>query len=134
MSKAGRLTTDKWGAYAPVHSPAVQRSPLYFRNAETVAITWTTDEDAILDILPPVLSLHEPATAFMVLRTTIGAPSVPTARSLPVSCVNGKEISTATWPGSIVQVKLPRSWTVNFMALAKSRPIALRWSHTMTVM
>ncbi|MYH69564.1 MAG: hypothetical protein F4147_05535 [Gammaproteobacteria bacterium] len=68
MSKAGRLTTDKWGAYAPVHSPAAQRNPLYFRNTETVTITWRTDEDAILDILPPVLSLHEPATAFMVLE------------------------------------------------------------------
>ena len=77
MPKPGRLTFDKWGAFAPLHSPSVHRGPYYFRDFEAVTVTWKTEDDAILDILPPVLSLHEPATAFMVIErnhwSTVGA-------------------------------------------------------------
>jgi len=68
MLKAGRLTPDKWGAVAPIHSPPVGSGPYFFRNTESVTVEWRTDQDAVLDILPPDLGLDGPATAFLVLE------------------------------------------------------------------
>lgn len=69
MTKFGRLTPDKWGAFMPAHNSIAQKGPYYYRDTETVIIEWATDEDAVLDIMPAELQLYEPATAFMVIET-----------------------------------------------------------------
>jgi acetoacetate decarboxylase len=78
MAKQGRLTPDKWGTTMPAHKPAYKRGPWYYRDTEAVMLTYLTDEDAALDVLPSELELVEPAVAFMVIEvnhfTTSGGP------------------------------------------------------------
>ena len=62
----------------PAHNASYKKGPWYYRDTEAIVITYVTDEDAALDILPSELELIEPATAFMVLEfnhfTTSGGP------------------------------------------------------------
>lgn len=78
MAKTGRLTPDKWGTTMPAHSASYKKGPWYYRDTEAVLVTYVTDEDAALDVLPSELELIEPATAFMVIEfnhfTTSGGP------------------------------------------------------------
>lgn len=78
MAKMGRLTPDQWGKTMPAHSPSYREGPWFYRDTEAVIITYLTDEDAALDLLPSDLELIEPATAFMVIEfnnfTTSGGP------------------------------------------------------------
>lgn len=78
MAKNGRLTPDKWGTTMPAHKPAYKKGPWFYRDTEALIITYLTDEDSALDILPAELELIEPATAFMVLEfnnfSTSGGP------------------------------------------------------------
>jgi len=78
MAKMGRLTPDQWGTTMPGHSPSYLKGPWFYRDTEAVFITYLTDEDAALDVLPSELELIEPATAFMVIEfnhfTTSGGP------------------------------------------------------------
>ena len=68
MAKMGRLTPDQWGTTMPGHNPSYLKGPWFYRDTEAVFITYLTDEDAALDILPSELELIEPATAFMVIE------------------------------------------------------------------
>jgi acetoacetate decarboxylase len=76
--KFGRLTPDQWGTTMPAHSPSYRKGPWYYRDTEAIMITYLTDENAALDILPSELELLQPATAFMVLEvnhfSTSGGP------------------------------------------------------------
>ena len=78
MAKMGRLTPDQWGSTMPAHNAAYKKGPWYYRDTEALVITYLTDEDAALDIMPSELELIEPATAFMVLEvnhiSTSGGP------------------------------------------------------------
>jgi acetoacetate decarboxylase len=77
-SKFGRLTPDQWGTTMPAHNPAYKKGPWYYRDTEAIMLTYLTDEDAALAILPSDLELIQPATAFMVMEfnhfTTSGGP------------------------------------------------------------
>lgn len=66
MGKMGKLTADQFGATTPVTAPAVQSPPFYYRNMEMMFITYKTDPEAALDILPEGLELAEPATATLI--------------------------------------------------------------------
>ena len=76
--KFGRLTPDHWGETMPAHSASYGRGPWYYRDTEAIMLTYLTDEDAALDILPSDMELVQPATAFMVIEfnhiTTSGGP------------------------------------------------------------
>lgn len=77
-SKFGRLTPDHWGATMPAHSPSYGTGPWFYRDTEAVMITYLTDEDAALNMLPSEMELVQPATAFMVIEfnhfSTSGGP------------------------------------------------------------
>ncbi len=77
-AKCGRLTVDQWGRTMPAHSASYGTGPWYYRDTEAIMLTYLTDEDMALDILPSDLELILPATAFMVLEvnhfTTSGGP------------------------------------------------------------
>ncbi len=77
-SKFGRLTQEQWGTSMPAHKSAYKKGPWYYRDTEAVMITYLTDEDAALDVLPSDLELIQPATAFMVIEfnhmSTSGGP------------------------------------------------------------
>jgi acetoacetate decarboxylase len=66
MGKMGKLTPDQFGASMPVTAPATQSAPFYYRNVEMMFITYKTDPEAALDILPEGLELSEPATATLI--------------------------------------------------------------------
>ena len=68
MAKFGRFSPESWNSLMPAHKPSAQRGPWYYRNTEALVVTYLTDEDAVLDILPEDLELIEPATAFMVVE------------------------------------------------------------------
>ncbi|NNM01400.1 MAG: hypothetical protein HKO62_11660, partial [Gammaproteobacteria bacterium] len=74
----GRMTPDNWGPTMPAHSASYKKGPWYYRDTEALVLTYLTDEDAALDILPADLELVEPAMAFMVLEfnhfSTRGCP------------------------------------------------------------
>jgi acetoacetate decarboxylase len=78
MAKMGRMTPDKWGNTMPAHNPSYKKGPWYYRDTEAIILTYLTDEDAALDILPSDMELIEPATAFMVIEinhfSTSGGP------------------------------------------------------------
>jgi acetoacetate decarboxylase len=67
MGKMGKLTPDQFGATMPVTAPATQSPPFYYRNMELMIITYKTDPEAALDLLPDGLELVEPATATMII-------------------------------------------------------------------
>jgi acetoacetate decarboxylase len=67
MGKMGKLTADQFGASMPVTAPATQSPPFYYRNMELMIVTYKTDPEAALDILPDGLELAEPATATMIM-------------------------------------------------------------------
>ncbi|NIB42251.1 acetoacetate decarboxylase family protein [Pseudomaricurvus alkylphenolicus] len=77
-SKFGRLTPKNWGETMPAHSPSYKKGPWFYRDTEAVIVTYLTDEEAALDILPSDLELVQPATAFMVIEfnhfSTSGGP------------------------------------------------------------
>ena len=77
-SKFGRLSPDHWGSTMPAQNPSYRKGPWYYRDTEAIMITYLTDEDAALDVLPSDLELVQPATAFMVLEfnhfSTSGGP------------------------------------------------------------
>ncbi|HEY9817769.1 MAG TPA: acetoacetate decarboxylase family protein [Candidatus Obscuribacterales bacterium] len=77
-SKFGRLSPDSWGTTMPAQNPSYRKGPWYYRDTEALMITYLTDEDAALDVLPSDLELVQPATAFMVLEfnhfSTSGGP------------------------------------------------------------
>ena len=76
--KHGRLTQEKWGPTMPVHKPSYKKGPWYYRDTEAVMITYLTDEEVALDILPSDLVLVQPATVVMVIEvnnfSTSGGP------------------------------------------------------------
>jgi len=76
--KFGRLTPENFGHAMPAHNPAYIKGPWYYRDTEVVMITYLTDEDKALDLLPSDLELVQPAMAFMVIEfnhfTTSGGP------------------------------------------------------------
>ena len=78
MAKTGRLTSDKWGTTMPAHKASYKKGPWYYRDTEAVVLTYVTDEDMALDILPSEFELIEPATVFMVIEynhfSTSGGP------------------------------------------------------------
>lgn len=80
MAKMGRLTPEQWGTTMPAHNPSYKKGPWFYRDTEALVITYVTDEDAALDIMPAELELIEPATAFMVLEfnnfSTSGSPYI----------------------------------------------------------
>jgi len=67
MPKLGRLTPDRYGATMPVHSPAIQSPPFWYRNMEMIIVQYRTDKEAALDFLPEGLELVEPATASIII-------------------------------------------------------------------
>jgi len=77
-AKFGRLTQENWGSTMPAHKPSYKKGPWFYRDTEAVMITYLTDENMALDILPSDLELVQPATAFMVIEynhfTTSGGP------------------------------------------------------------
>jgi len=63
MMKQGRLTKEKAGFSMPLDAPLYCRPPIYYRNVESIAFTYETDEEAALDMLPQGLQLTSPPTA-----------------------------------------------------------------------
>jgi len=66
MTLEGRLTKDKFGYDMPVDAPLFAKPPIYYKYAETISVTYETDAEAALDLLPEGLMLLEPATAVLI--------------------------------------------------------------------
>ena len=66
MGLEGRLTPDKFGYSMPVDAPLFAKPPIYYKNAETIGITYVTETEAALDLLPEGLVLPEPAMASLL--------------------------------------------------------------------
>jgi len=67
MSFKGRLTKDKFGHNMPAHAPLYAAPPIYYYNVEAIGITYVTDEEAAMDILPEGLELPSPVLATILL-------------------------------------------------------------------
>ena len=66
MPLEGRLTKEKFGYDMPVDAPLYHKPPIYYRNVQTIGVTYETDREAALDLLPEGLTLTEPATATLL--------------------------------------------------------------------
>ncbi|MBN1613737.1 MAG: acetoacetate decarboxylase family protein [Deltaproteobacteria bacterium] len=66
MALEGKLTKDKFGYSMPVDAPLFAKPPIYYKHAESITITYETDPDAAVRLLPEGLLLPEPATAILV--------------------------------------------------------------------
>ena len=66
MALKGRLTLDKFGYAMPVDAPLFARPPIHYKNVQTIGITYETNPDAALDLLPEGLELPEPVTAALL--------------------------------------------------------------------
>jgi acetoacetate decarboxylase len=63
----GRLTPEQWNRMMPPNCSHDNEGPWYYRDVEVVSLTYLTDENAALDILPDDLELVLPATAFLMI-------------------------------------------------------------------
>jgi acetoacetate decarboxylase len=62
--KTGRLTSEQMGQSMPVDAPLYQQLPFYYKDAMSLTITYETDRNAVLNILPDCLELDDgPAMA-----------------------------------------------------------------------
>jgi len=66
MTAEGKLTKGKFGYAMPVDAPLFARPPIHYKNAETIAVTYETDPEAALEMLPEGLSLPTPAAAALL--------------------------------------------------------------------
>ena len=86
MTSMGRFTKDKFGFDMPGDAPLYNKPPIYYKNAEVFGVTYETDEDAVLDLLPEGLEISSPATATLLFFTypfsTLG-PYEETILALP---------------------------------------------------
>lgn len=67
MAKYGQLTKSQFGPSMPVNAPAVQSPPFYYRNMEMIIVSYHTDEEGALRLLPEGLELIEPAIASIII-------------------------------------------------------------------
>ncbi|MBW2053731.1 MAG: acetoacetate decarboxylase family protein [Deltaproteobacteria bacterium] len=61
------MTKDKFGYNMPVDAPLYATPPIHYRNVEAIGITYETDEEAAMNILPEGLELPTPAVATILL-------------------------------------------------------------------
>jgi len=66
MAREGRLTKDKFGYGMPVDAPLYAKPPIYYQNMKTISITYRTDPEAAIEMLPEGLMLPEPAVAVLL--------------------------------------------------------------------
>lgn len=62
----GRLKAAKFGFDMPVDAPLYARPPIYYTNVQSITVTYETDIDAALDLLPEGLVLEPPAIATLM--------------------------------------------------------------------
>jgi len=67
MAKLGRLVPRHFGFSMPATAPAVLAPPVYLRNMEVVIVSYHTEEEEALNLLPEGLELVEPATATLIV-------------------------------------------------------------------
>ena len=67
MPDKGRFTKDKFGHNMPADAPLYAKPPIYYKNAEALSITYETDPEAALDLLPEGLAIVEPALAALII-------------------------------------------------------------------
>jgi len=88
MEKEGRLTKEQFGYTMPVDAPLFTKPPIYYHDVEAISITYETDEDSALDILPAGLELAIPATATVIfLRYPFSTLGPYNEAILGVSCI-----------------------------------------------
>jgi|TARA_Y100000310_G_scaffold342703_1_gene447005 acetoacetate decarboxylase len=63
MAQEGRLTADKFGFDTPVDAPLYAKPPIDYRDVHTISVSYETDMDAALDLLPEGLVIEPPAVA-----------------------------------------------------------------------
>ncbi len=66
MPSEGKLTKDQFGYAMPVDAPLYARPPIRYENAQTISVSYETDPEAALALLPAGLALPEPAIAMML--------------------------------------------------------------------
>jgi acetoacetate decarboxylase len=77
MGLQGRLTRERLGYSMPPTSPLFPKPPVSYTGVETVAVSFETDAEAALDVLPEALELPEPAIAtagiYRIPASTLGS-------------------------------------------------------------
>lgn len=77
MGEFGRLTRDRLPYSMPAASPLYPKPPMQLKNSEAISISYITDTEAALEVLPDCLELREPATStlslFYVPHSSIGS-------------------------------------------------------------
>lgn len=66
MTLSGKLNKENAGYDMPVDAPLYARPPILYRYAEAMTITYETDADEAVKLLPEGLILPEPVTAALV--------------------------------------------------------------------
>lgn len=66
MSRKGKLKSTAYGHNMPVDAPLYPNPPYPYKDVEAFTITYETDEDAALALLPEQLELTETATAVLM--------------------------------------------------------------------
>jgi len=66
MAQQGRLTADKFGYSTPVDAPLYAKPPIYYTDVHNITVTYETDMDAALDLLPAGLEIDGPAFALVM--------------------------------------------------------------------
>lgn len=62
----GRLKAGKFGYDTPVDAPLYAKPPIYYKDVHAISVTYETDLDAALDLLPEGLTLEPPAIAMLI--------------------------------------------------------------------
>jgi len=81
-ARTGRLTPDRFGFTTPIGAPLYPPLPWQYRRARFFTITYETDPDAAVDLLPEGLSFAEPAVARITFASYPDTPVGPYNESL----------------------------------------------------
>ena len=69
MERPGRLSRERFGYSMPVDAPLYPKPPIYYTQAEAIAVAFETDGDAAAAIVPEGLTVPSPAIAAVSVLT-----------------------------------------------------------------
>ena len=89
MVKKGKLKFDDFGYTMPVNDPTVDRPPYYYRNIESMCITYETDYEEVAKIVPAELEFADERPIVQVMVSKFGFSTLGPYNEVDI-CINVK--------------------------------------------
>jgi len=84
MGRFGKLKTADFGYTMPVNDPAVDRPPYYYRNIESMCITYETDYETAAEMVPVDLEFADDPPVVQVMISDFGFSTLGPYKELDI--------------------------------------------------